>query len=267
MDENSIRSHLKGLGIPAIKYFQSTGSTNDIGLDWLKEGAADYSLVVADVQTSGRGRLQRKWITKAGSALTCSILLYAKPEEQSNLHLFSILGGISVCDFLENGYNIHATIKWPNDVLIERKKVCGILSEAIWTEGRLHGLVLGIGVNVLKGSIPDNELTHFPATSIEDATGKEVNRMDVLTRIVEKIMYWRPKLAKLEFMEYWQAHLAFRNEIICVEQEGQPPIIGLCTQVTPAGELEVLAEDGRKHLFVSGDVHVREHHGNPEVEG
>lgn len=267
MDESGIKARVKGLGIPAVRYFESTGSTNDIGLDWLKEGAAEYSLVVADQQTSGRGRMQRKWITKAGSALACSILLHVKPEEQSNLHFFSILGGISVCDFLENGYNIHATIKWPNDVLIDRKKVCGILSETIWTEGRLDGLVLGIGVNVLKESIPDNERTQFPATSIEDATGNKVDRMVVLVGIMEKIMYWRPKLAKQEFMEYWQAHLAFRNEVIRVEQEGQPPVVGLCIRVTHAGELEVLAEDGRKYLFVSGDVHVREHHERPEVEG
>jgi BirA family biotin operon repressor/biotin-[acetyl-CoA-carboxylase] ligase len=267
MDEIGIAACLKGLGIPAVRYFKSTGSTNDIGLDWLKEGAADYSLVVADQQTSGRGRMQRKWITKAGSALACSILFHATPEELSNFHHFSILGGISVCDFLENGYNIHATIKWPNDVLINRKKVCGILSETIWTEGRLDGLVLGIGVNVLKESTPDNEPSQLPTTSIEDETGNDVDRMDVLVGIMEKLLYWRPKLAKQEFMEYWQAHLAFRNEVIQVEQEGRPTVVGLCTRVTSAGELEVLAEDGRKHLFVSGDVHVRAHHERPEVEG
>jgi BirA family biotin operon repressor/biotin-[acetyl-CoA-carboxylase] ligase len=177
------------------------------------------------------------------------------------------LGGITVCDFLENGYNIHASIKWPNDVLIDRKKVSGILSETRWTEGRLDGLVLGIGINVLKESVPNKEQTLFPATSIEESIRKKIDQLVVLTGIMEKIMYWRPRLANQDFMEYWQSHLAFRNEVIRVEQEGQSTVIGLCNRITPAGELEVLTEDGRKHVFVSGDVHVREYHGKPEEEG
>ncbi|MEN4100610.1 MAG: biotin--[acetyl-CoA-carboxylase] ligase, partial [Anaerolineaceae bacterium] len=119
--------HLAGLPVSELRYFDSIGSTNDEALRWAEQGAPDAALVVADTQTAGRGRMDRRWVTRPGVALAFSLALRPTPVEASALGLFSPLGALAVAAALRENYGLLAEVKWPNDVLLERRKCCGIL--------------------------------------------------------------------------------------------------------------------------------------------
>ena len=123
-----LQSILTGLPLGGLRYFDSIGSTNDEALAWARAGAPDYSLVVADTQTAGRGRLQRRWVTNPGAALAFSLVLWPAPQERQCLPRFSPLGAVAVRQALAVVFGLPAEIKWPNDVLLGRCKVAGVLA-------------------------------------------------------------------------------------------------------------------------------------------
>ena len=163
--------------VPDLRFFESIGSTNDEAMAWADAGAEDWSLVVADQQTQGRGRLGRHWVTNPGAALAFSLVLRPSREEMAFASLFSPLGGMGVASALEE-IGLAALVKWPNDVLLNRRKVCGILGEAAWTGDRLNGMVLGIGVNVASESVPPAGELLFPATCVEAELGRPLDRQE-----------------------------------------------------------------------------------------
>src|SRR5664279_6508775 len=114
-----LQSILTGLPLGGLRYFDSIGSTNDDALAWARAGAPDFSLVVADAQTAGRGRLLRRWITNPGSALAFSLVLRPSTQESECLPRFSPLGAVAVRQALADLFGLPAEIKWPNDVLLE----------------------------------------------------------------------------------------------------------------------------------------------------
>ena len=171
-----LASELAGLALPAWRYCELVGSTNDFALAWGEAGAADGSLVVADEQTAGRGRLDRRWFTPPGAALAFSLVLRPNPAELTCVARFSPLGALAVQQALAVNLNLPAEIKWPNDVLVGRRKVCGILAESTWQGETLTALVLGIGVNITPAAVPPADQLLFPAGCIETALGKPVPR-------------------------------------------------------------------------------------------
>lgn len=245
--------------LPWIKYrfFSETTSTNDDVLEWLQEGCSEYSLVIADSQSKGRGRSQRRWITRAGSALAFSLALFPVEKEIERLALFSPLGALSVCQALEKCYALPAQIKWPNDVLVDRKKVCGILSEAWWHADLLGGLVMGIGVNVSRGAVSGKDLMQFPAISIEEVAGNPVDRVELLVAILTTLYHWRPLIGSAQFFDYWRDHLAFRDERVTVHVNEKESASGFLRGVAQDGSLEIELGSGRLASFLIGDVHLR----------
>lgn len=256
MDEHTLRTALNGMPIPAIQYFDSLSSTNDFGLAWADEGAPDGALVAADTQTGGRGRLGRKWITLPGTALAFSLILRPRPEEIQHLVLFSPLGALALACALEN-LGLQPQIKWPNDVLLQRCKIAGILAEASWLGAHLQAVVVGIGVNVAPESVPPPETLLFPAVSIEAALGKPVNRLELLKILLHHLFAWREHLGTAEFLQAWSSRLAFRNEWVRVEQTGQSPLEGRLLDVEIDGSLSLAQMNGDKISITVGDVHLR----------
>jgi BirA family biotin operon repressor/biotin-[acetyl-CoA-carboxylase] ligase len=257
MDKTRLEKIRSSLPWINLRFFEETTSTNDAALEWLYEGCSEYSLVCADVQTRGRGRSNRKWITRAGSALAFSIVLFPQEEEITHLAHFSPLGALAVCQALESLPITNVQIKWPNDVLINRKKVCGILSEAQWQEGKLRGLILGIGVNILQGSITDDDPMQFPATSIVKESGLTIQGEDLLALIVKNLHHWRACLGSRRFYDYWMDHLAFRGEKVSVQVNEKETISGILKGVAQDGNLEIELNSGELTRFMIGDVHLR----------
>ena len=167
MNQKKLEETLHGLPMGDIIFYEIVGSTNDLGSDFAKQGAPDLTLIVANQQTKGRGRSGRTWFTPPDSALAFSLLL--KPTNSiviENLSLISGLGALAVCDSLDTMDNIQAEIKWPNDVLIGGKKVCGILSEARSCQHGLSYVISGFGVNVFQTQEQFPETLHGIATSL-----------------------------------------------------------------------------------------------------
>jgi BirA family transcriptional regulator, biotin operon repressor / biotin---[acetyl-CoA-carboxylase] ligase len=253
---------LKDTPVPAFRFFPSIGSTNEEALAWASTGAADFSLVLAEEQTRGRGRFNRRWHTLPGTALALSLILRPTPAETANLVLFSPLCGLAVADAVQSQTGLQPLVKWPNDVLVNRKKVCGILVESTWTGGQAGAVVLGIGLNTSRGSVPPSDEQRFPASSLEEELGSPVDRLRMLVALLNALHAWRPRLGSPEFFHAWQTKLAFVGETVRIEQSEKSSIIGIEKGINAEGHIVLVTDSGEEVSFEIGDVHLRP--GRPE---
>lgn len=256
MNKDQLIQYLAGLPIPDIRFFDSIGSTNDEALAWAEAGAANGSLVVAEQQTKGRGRLGRTWVTNPGSALAFSMVLRPSPNEIEHIGLFSPLAGLAVCLALQ-GLGLPAEIKWPNDVLLARRKTCGILAESSWRGNSLEGVVVGIGINVAPDSIPPAAKLQFPATCIEDHLGHPVDRGKLLSQVLSEFFDWRKVLSSREFFQAWEERLAFKGETVHLANIGAESLTGTLVGVDENGNLRLRLSSGEVKIVSVGDVHLR----------
>jgi BirA family transcriptional regulator, biotin operon repressor / biotin---[acetyl-CoA-carboxylase] ligase len=257
LDYDLLKSRLLHLPVAEIQYLPSTGSTNDDALNWINNGAADGSLVIADEQTAGRGRMQRTWVTRKGSALAFSLIF--KPRETNGLSLYAPLGALGVAMALEKLTGAHPQIKWPNDVLVNGKKVCGILTEANWQEGRLAGVVLGIGINVASTAVRLEDNFLFPADSLENSLGIRIDRLELLAETIRLIFLWQQKLGSDEFIQEWNQRLAFRGERVEINCPGQEVVSGIILHIAQDGLLWIRRDNGEEVPVLAGDVSLGTH--------
>lgn len=257
MDQNQLTEVLKHTPVAATRAFETIGSTNDEALAWADEGAADFSLVISDEQTKGRGRFDRRWVTRPRSSLAFSLILRPTPDEIDHLSLFAPLCGLAVRDAVNSLFNIDPQIKWPNDILIEHQKCCGILVEANWTNGRPTVVVLGIGINITRDSVPPADGQLFSAACLEDFIKSPVDRFNVLQKVLLEIQKWRTLLAAPSFFEHWTKHLAFLGEQVMIVQSEKQSIIGIEKGIDQHGNLVLLLENNEEIAFEVGDLHLR----------
>ena len=261
--EQEIKRALAGMSLGPLRYYKEIGSTNTEAERWAAEGAPDLAIVIADQQTNGRGRQGRRWLTNANSALAFSLILkdfddLNRAALESSLHRLTGLGAVAVCQALRLDYCLDAKIKWPNDVLLNKHKVAGILAESQWQGNTLQSVILGIGVNVKPAAIPPGEELNFPATSVEDAALKAIDRPKLLQRTLGRLLYWRERLNEPAFIGYWQEHLVFRNELVSIsthlESNGQKAIRGVLLGLDPEGRLKLQDQRGRILYLDSGEI-------------
>ena len=256
MDQTSLQAALADLPLGGLRYFDSVGSTNDAALTWAADGASDSSVVVADAQTAGRGRAGRKWATPARAALAFSLILRPRPEEAAAPNLVTGLGAVALVDALA-GLGLPAQIKWPNDVLVNGKKVAGILVETTWRGDQIEAMVLGIGVNVLSASAP-TQLISFPATTIETELGRAPDRLDFLVGVLGALLLRRARLADGELWAAWNQSLAYRGETVRVLRDEAILLEGRLEGLAPDGSLRL--QTGKRDNFVTvhfGEIHLR----------
>jgi BirA family biotin operon repressor/biotin-[acetyl-CoA-carboxylase] ligase len=183
LDMHEIESHLGTRIIGKTIYgFDFVLSTNDSARTFVEEGVDEGTVVFAEVQNAGKGRLNREWFSPKGG-LWFSIILRPniKPKEAT---IMTLMAGVAVCKTLFKIYNLNANIKWPNDVLIGNKKVCGILTEMRTREGNIDHLILGIGINAnfdLK-ELPE-DIRAF-STTMKHEIGKEVSLEKLLPELL-----------------------------------------------------------------------------------
>ena len=260
MNQNSLQTALQDLPLGGLRYLKTVGSTNDIALNWIEEGGRDFSLVIADSQSAGRGRSGHRWQTPPDCALALSLLLLPSSREKKNISLFTGLGALALVKTLAENYALNAEIKWPNDVLVNGKKIAGILLESSWLGEEIQGIVLGIGINIRKSAVPKN--VDFPATSLEDVLGKSVDRVEILHGLLTKLLALRPLLGRGELVEAWEENLAFHGKQVEVT-----PVTPLRAQARGDGQIirgKILGinSDGSLRLDTLsslhfGDVHLR----------
>jgi BirA family transcriptional regulator, biotin operon repressor / biotin---[acetyl-CoA-carboxylase] ligase len=256
MNQGKLNRLLSRLPIGKIRYFDSIGSTNDEALAWAANDAKDLSLVIADEQTAGRGRLDRKWFTPPGTALAFSLILRPSPAERPHLSRMVGLAALSVTDALL-ARGLSPEIKWPNDILLNGRKVAGILIESVWSGEDIDCIVIGMGVNVLKSAVPDTGMLSFPATSLEEALGYPVERTEVLHDILSALIVLRPQLSADEFMVKWEELLAYRGRQVQVEMGGADLLAGSVSGLGTDGSLQLRDPDGKSLTVQFGDVRLR----------
>ena len=187
MTEESIRAVLKTKSFGKKIYsFELLDSTNTFARSMLHE-AEEGTLVIAEEQAHGRGRLGRSWASVAGKNLTFTLIL--KP--QSSLEMLGILSlcpAIAVVQSIQRLTRLLPACKWPNDVLLNGKKLCGILSEVAWSNGTVSGIVMGIGININQAEF-DGDLA-LSATSLALEDGRIFDRSIILAEILSSLEFW-----------------------------------------------------------------------------
>jgi BirA family transcriptional regulator, biotin operon repressor / biotin---[acetyl-CoA-carboxylase] ligase len=168
-----------------VHWLDTTTSTNDVAAHLAELGAAEGTTVAADAQTAGRGRLGRAWFSPPGAGLYVSIVLRPPGDlsTRSNPSAFlTLASGVAIAEGVRAGTGLPAEIKWPNDVMIGKRKLAGILAEAAAQGDRLQHVIVGFGVNLQNTSFP-LELADR-ATSIEAETSRRADRAQIFTQIL-----------------------------------------------------------------------------------
>jgi BirA family biotin operon repressor/biotin-[acetyl-CoA-carboxylase] ligase len=172
------RVHRGRLGAPLL-FFSTIGSTNDVASALAAGGEGEGAVVIADAQTAGRGRRGRTWFSPPGAGLYVSVVL--TPARASNTPerataLLTLAAGVALAEAIERATGLAPAIKWPNDLLIGRRKLAGILAEGVAAPSRsgLHAVVLGYGINVSPAAYPADLSDR--ATSLESELGRAIDR-------------------------------------------------------------------------------------------
>ncbi len=253
------------LGRPVL-YFPTIGSTNDVAHAKAAEGAPDGLLVIADEQTAGRGRLDRRWWAPSGTCLLFSLLLRPDipPAQAGRLTMCLGLGAVAG---IEQVTGLQPMLKWPNDLVLNGRKLGGMLSELRVEGEKLRYAVLGIGINVnldLKRpsaaadrvqevSVPPAELFDT-AISLMMALGRPVDRLSLLAQILAATEVWYERVRRGESPHVaWAARLETLGQRVRVSLRSGA-LEGDAVAVTPEGALIVRDETGREHIVWSGDV-------------
>lgn len=236
-----------------IKYYKTIESTNNTAFD---NDCKDGTLFIAEKQTKGKGRMGRKWFSKKGCGIWMSIALMPEIEPE-RINLITLVAGLAVCKTLKKIYNMPFKIKWPNDIVINGKKVCGILTEGRGENGKITKVVTGIGINVNQKSFPD-EINNI-ATSLYMLTAKKSDRAKIINVFAEIFETYYKLLLKGntdELMgEYWDLCITIGKDIIATKDNNE--IKGKATGISQTGELIIKKEDGTSLNINSGEVSVR----------
>lgn len=240
-----------------IIYYEKTDSTNTRIHQLAAEGAAEGTVAWAEMQTAGKGRRGRSWESPAGTNLYFSILL--RPQiEPDKAPMLTLIMAHSVAKAVKSQENLETQIKWPNDLILAQKKICGILTEMNLTGQNIDYVVVGVGINV--------NVTEFPeelcdkATSLYIETGKKVERKELISSILKEFDRQYTKFLQIQDLsflqeEYNQILVNKDREVLVLEpgKEYKAKALG----INPMGELLVEKEDGSIEAVFAGEVSVR----------
>jgi BirA family biotin operon repressor/biotin-[acetyl-CoA-carboxylase] ligase len=234
-----------------IHHFPSLGSTND----YLKQlnDAPEFTCVVANAQTAGRGRRTRTWVSTPGAGLYLSVLL--RPPTATQLSLLSLLAAVAVAETLAQ-YNVAGIdIKWPNDVLLHERKVCGILVEGASSGAHALRIIVGIGVNLNQPDFPPEiaETATSLALQLGRAIAVDEFRDHLLTRLAHWYAVWQRDAGR-SLVERWQqlSSYAYGQKVVVTLDEGQ--LVGETAGLTREGSLQLRMPDGSLRAILTGEV-------------
>lgn len=238
-----------------VQVFRQTASTNDVVDKLARDGATEGVVVFAESQTRGRGRMGRRWESPAGKGLWFSLLLrpVMRPEAATQVTV-AVVTGLARAITRQTG--IEPQIKWPNDLLIDGRKVAGILTEMNAELDRVKHIVVGIGVDVnLKQSELPAELQDI-ATSLRIASGKPVDRPALAAAILDELDRDYARVVGGEFRqvaEEWEGQCVTLGHDVSISVGGRE-IRGRAEALAPDGSLMVRTAHGRLERILGGDV-------------
>lgn len=240
-----------------IHYFDSIDSTNKKAKE-MALGEKEGTVLVAEEQIGGKGRLGRTWISPKGKGIWMSIILKPKVDPMKVAKI-TLLGAAAVTKALNN-LNIRSQIKWPNDILIDGKKICGILTEMNCELNMINYVVMGIGINVNLDANEIPEDLRDKATSVKISEGKEINRKELLANILnefeELYLSFRDKDDVSYAIDICRKNSALIGKEIRVIK-GEEIKLGKALDINEEGQLVVEFENGVVENVYSGEVSVR----------
>ena len=265
MVEDSLSAAAIGEGLTtaylgrSLYYQPCMSSTQDEARRLAEEGAPEGTLVLADYQSAGRGRFERRWYAPPGSSLLLSLLFrpVLAPDRAQRLTMICALGVLDALTALDGDLGRRVGLKWPNDIVCEGRKLGGILTEGSVKGQELEYVVVGLGLNVNldPGGLPKGLLV--PATSLSHALGRPVARRPLLWSLLAAIegRYERFKSGE-EPVGEWGASLQTLGQQVAV-RSGDELVEGLAEAVDLDGALLVRQADGRLRRLLVGDVTLR----------
>ena len=246
--------HTKWAG-KTVHFARETDSTNLWIKRLAKEGASEGTLALAEFQSAGRGRLGRSWEVPEGTSVMMSILLRPKFEPQYAPTLTLVMGMAVAKAVKSLGFDV--SIKWPNDVVVSHKKICGILTEMGVRDGKIDYAVIGVGINVNIKEFPEEMADK--ATSLYLESGKEFDRSQIPGLVMEAFEKYYEKFAATcdlsGLKEEYESILANYNQPVRVL--AKEPYEGVARGITDGGELLVEKTDGTIVAVSAGEVSVR----------
>ncbi len=239
-----------------IIYFNSIDSTNNYAkkeANKLEHG----TIILAEQQIAGRGRRGREWLSPRGTGIWMSLVLKPDIPPREGIKMTQIAAA-AVCESIRNLTGLDALIKWPNDLVINNKKVCGILTEMAGELNEINYIVVGIGINVNMKNFPDEIKTI--ATSLFIESDKKIDRKDLVVNILKKFEeLYKQYIKNLdldETLSIIRRHSAILGKNIRIIQ-GKLEIKAKAVDINEEGLLLVEMEDGNKELISSGEVSIR----------
>ena len=246
--------HTKWAG-KTVHFARETDSTNLWIKRLAKEGASEGTIALAEFQSAGRGRLGRSWEVPEGTSVMMSILLRPKFEPQYAPTLTLVMGMAVAKAVKSLGFDV--SIKWPNDVVVSHKKICGILTEMGVRDGKIDYAVIGVGINVNIKEFPEEMADK--ATSLYLESGKEFDRSQIPGLVMEAFEEYYEKFAATcdlsGLKEEYESILANYNQPVRVL--AKEPYEGVARGITDGGELLVEKTDGTIVAVSAGEVSVR----------
>ena len=240
-----------------VLYFDTIDSTNTKAQELAEKGYPSGTLVVADKQESGKGRRGRSWVSPSGTGIFMTLMI--KPDiNPNNASMLTLVAALAVAKAITSVTGEKALIKWPNDIVVNGKKVCGILTEMNAQFDYINHIVVGIGINVHNESFPE-EISQMASSLMIEAGGKRFHRAQIIAETMSYFEQYYDIFLKTQdlsaLVREYDELLVNRNKSVRV-LDPKEPFDGKAMGITPKGELIVDTWESRK-LVSSGEVSVR----------
>jgi len=235
-----------------IIYHEELASTMDAAKDLARKGCPDFTTVIAGRQVSGRGRLKREWLSDKGGLYFTMVLRPDLPPVLS--FRVSFLASLTLSRILTEMFGVDARVKWPNDLLVDERKICGMLSELEAEADRVAFINVGIGVNVNN----DPSAVEPAATSLKAILGREVSKKDILARYLDAFEQRMQTAAFDRVIEEWKAVTVTLNREVRVVTTREV-FTGKAVDVDDNGALVLKSADGSLKKILYGDCFHQSH--------
>jgi len=262
LSESELKSRMRtGWAGRNVHFLKETGSTNADAVRFLEEGEAHGTLVVADRQTAGRGRRGRSWESPSGASVYMTLAL--KPEfGPGQASMLTLVMALAVSEAISSVCGLKAGIKWPNDIVVNRKKVCGILTEMNMEADYIRSVVIGVGINVNQKVFPEE--IRDTATSLSIEKGEEISRAELIASVMAHFERHYEQFVQDQNLsgikQAYEEGLVNRNRKVRVlDPKGEYE--GIAEGITDTGELMVRMDDGSIAEVYAGEVSVRGYYG------
>lgn len=247
----------------SLLYFDSIESTNTLAKQLAADGAAHGTVLIADHQTGGRGRLGRSFHSPAGSGIYMSVILRPDCAPQELMHL-TCAAAVAMCDAVERSCGIRPGIKWTNDLVVGKQKIAGILTElGLGTGGKVNYAIIGIGINCCQDLSDFPEEIRSVAGSLHSVTGKSIDRASVAAAMMDALYRMDQILLteKASLMDAYRRDCMTLGQSVSVVKADGSVRHGTALDIDEDGGLLIRFTDGSEETVTSGEVSVRGMYG------